>query len=70
MKKMSQHNPDQHHQHLSYFGPSKAAEKKNQAQESGLVKVKIDDAVFQVLRKKKQRGESIRMALERAIMEL
>jgi len=38
--------------------------------ESGLIKVKIDEVIFAVLCKKKRRGESVRMALERAIMEL
>jgi hypothetical protein len=38
--------------------------------ESGLIKVKIDEVIFAVLRRKKRRGESVRMALERAIMEL
>lgn len=35
---------------------------------AGLVKLKIDAEVFQVLKRKRRAGETIRMALERAIM--
>lgn len=36
--------------------------------EAGLVKLKIDAEVFQILKRKRRAGETIRMALERAIM--
>lgn len=35
---------------------------------AGLVKLKIDAKVFEVLKRKRRAGETIRMALERAIM--
>jgi hypothetical protein len=36
--------------------------------DAGLVKLKIDAQVFQVLKRKRRAGETIRMTLERAIM--
>lgn len=38
--------------------------------ESGLVKIKIDEHVFQILGQKRKRNESIRMAVERAILTM
>jgi hypothetical protein len=36
----------------------------------GCVKIKIDHQIFHVLRRKKRAGETVRMAIERAIMSL
>jgi hypothetical protein len=39
-------------------------------QQSGLVKIKIDREVFKVLLRKRRARETVRMALERAILQL
>lgn len=39
-------------------------------EDSGLIKIKIDEQVFQILGQKRKRNESMRMAVERAILTM
>jgi hypothetical protein len=44
--------------------------KRNPNSDAGLIKLKIDAKVFEVLKRKRRAGETLRMALERTIMTL